>query len=167
MRVFSHNIFVDLVKSTHVLALIVKLDQVALGVVLAQPAEQGSELHALVPVLDELKQGVPHVLLEKVQREYNREEIGYLLFKDEPEVVLLACHYCQLFFGKHGEIRDQLDKAPFIRDLSPQLLPTHPPLRFSLTLRTNFEALTIGGKIEVGISHYDVQVLGRSRITKS
>jgi hypothetical protein len=72
---------VDFVEGLHVHALVVGLHEVAPLVVFVELAQQGPELHPLVPVFYVFQQHVSHVLLEDVQCEHQHEKVADFLLK--------------------------------------------------------------------------------------
>jgi hypothetical protein len=79
--VLLEDLEVDFVEGLHVHALVVGLHEVAPLVVFVELAQQGPELHPLVPVFYVFQQHVSHVLLEDVQCEHQHEKVADFLLK--------------------------------------------------------------------------------------
>lgn len=165
--VLLEDLEVDFVEGLHVHALVVRLHEVALLVVLAELAQQGPELHPLVAVFDVFQQHVPHVLLEDVQREHQHEEVADFLLEKHPEIVLPARHHLQLLLLQHRQVGHELHRLPLVRHLLRQLLKTYPPLLLGLLHWPYLKALAIGSKVDVGVGHDALAILNRTCDTKS
>jgi len=158
---------VDFVEGLHVHALVVGLHEVAPLVVFVELAQQGPELHPLVPVFYVFQQHVSHVLLEDVQCEHQHEKVADFLFKEHPEIVLVARDHLQLLLLQHRQARHELHRLPLVRHLLRQLLKTYPPLLLGLLDWPYFEALAVGSKVDVGVGHDAVAILDKACRTKS
>ncbi len=167
MRMFLHNLIINFIECAHILTIVMHFHNVAIFIVLGKLAKKGSELNSFVSVFNEFQQSVTHVFFEKMQAKYNREEIGYFLLEKNPEFMLFSSHNSKFFFGKHSQIRNQLNQPLLIGNFCPQLVPTHPSFSLRLLFSTNFEAFPVCRKIDVGIGHYYVEILNIIMLTKS